>query len=104
MKKNTIINQQKLINLVNLRGHKIINGNINTKQDIITLYCYKHQKIYKTTFSKYERDKFGITCCSYESAKLKISKAHKGKPKKYTSWLKGKTGPNHPSYKHGLRK
>lgn len=31
----------------------------------------------------------------------KISKAHKGKPKNYPSYLKGRTGPNHPSYKHG---
>ena len=32
----------------------------------------------------------------------KISKAHKGKPKDYQSWLKGQKGPDHPSYKHGL--
>ena len=31
----------------------------------------------------------------------KISKAHKGKPKKHVSWLKGLKGPDHPSYKHG---
>lgn len=31
----------------------------------------------------------------------KISKGLKGKPKNYDSWLKGKTGPSHPSYKHG---
>ena len=31
----------------------------------------------------------------------KISKSLKNKPKKYKSWLLGKTGPNHPSYKHG---
>lgn len=34
----------------------------------------------------------------------KISQSLKGKPKNYLSWLKGKTGPNHPSYKHGLGK
>nr|WDY12858.1 putative HNH homing endonuclease [Chloroidium sp. KL-2023a] len=33
--------------------------------------------------------------------RAKISKAHKGKPKNYPSHLKGKTGPAHPSYKHG---
>lgn len=33
--------------------------------------------------------------------RVKISKAHKGKPKKYPSWLKGKKGPSHPAYKHG---
>lgn len=33
--------------------------------------------------------------------RAKISKAHKGKPKNYPSYLKGKTGTAHPSYKHG---
>lgn len=32
----------------------------------------------------------------------KISKAHKGKPKSYPSYLKGLVGEKHPSYKHGL--
>jgi hypothetical protein len=32
----------------------------------------------------------------------KISAAHKGKKKNYTPWLKGRTGENHPAYKHGL--
>ena len=31
----------------------------------------------------------------------KISRAHKGRPKKYTTWLKGRKGADHPSYKHG---
>ena len=30
-----------------------------------------------------------------------ISRAHKGKPKKYTTWLKGRKGSGHPAYKHG---
>lgn len=30
-----------------------------------------------------------------------ISKAQKGKPKTYTSYLFGKRGPDHPAYKHG---
>lgn len=34
----------------------------------------------------------------------KISDSHKGKKKNYTSWLKGRTGPDHPSYKHGQGK
>lgn len=34
----------------------------------------------------------------------KISEAHKGKKKNYTSWLKGRTGPAHPAYKHGQGK
>ena len=29
----------------------------------------------------------------------KISRAHKGKPKNYPSYLKGLTGEKHPSYK-----
>lgn len=33
--------------------------------------------------------------------RAKISKAHKGKPKEYTSWLKGRKGLDHPAYKHG---
>ena len=32
----------------------------------------------------------------------KISKAHKGKPKNYPSYLKGLTGAKHPSFKNGL--
>lgn len=32
----------------------------------------------------------------------KISKAHKGKPKKYPFYLKGLIGEKHPSFKHGL--
>lgn len=36
--------------------------------------------------------------------RLKISAAHKGKPKLYTSWLKGRKGPAHPCYKHGKGK
>lgn len=31
----------------------------------------------------------------------KISRGLKGKPKNNTSWLKGKTGKDHPSFKHG---
>ena len=31
----------------------------------------------------------------------KISESHKGKPKNYPSWLKGRTGLDHPAYKHG---
>lgn len=31
----------------------------------------------------------------------KISKALKGKPKKNVSWLKGRSGKDHPSFKHG---
>lgn len=31
----------------------------------------------------------------------KISASLKGKKKNYVSWLKGRTGENHPSYKHG---
>lgn len=31
----------------------------------------------------------------------KISKALRGKPKKYTSWLKGRKGADHPAFKHG---
>jgi hypothetical protein len=34
----------------------------------------------------------------------KIAAAHRGKKKNYTSWLKGRTGPDHPSFKHGLGK
>lgn len=37
-----------------------------------------------------------------KTQKKNISKALKNKPKKYTSWLKGKKGKNHPAYKHGL--
>ena len=33
--------------------------------------------------------------------RAKISKAHKGKPKNYVSYLKGRKGPDHPAYKHG---
>lgn len=33
--------------------------------------------------------------------RAKISAAHKGKPKNYPSYLKGKQGPEHPAYKHG---
>lgn len=34
----------------------------------------------------------------------KISASLKGKPKTYTSWLKGRTGSNHPAYIHGQGK
>jgi hypothetical protein len=36
--------------------------------------------------------------------RMAISKGLKGKKKNYTCWLKGRTGPAHPSYKHGKGK
>lgn len=33
--------------------------------------------------------------------RAKISKAHKGVPKNYESWLKGRKGPDHPAFLHG---
>ena len=31
----------------------------------------------------------------------KIGDSHRGKPRNYDTWLKGRKGPDHPSYKHG---
>ena len=102
MKEKSKEYEKKLTNLTNLRGHKIINSSFKTKESSLTLYCFKHNKTFITTLCNYERAKFGTSCCASESSKKKISKALKNKPKKYTSWLKGKKGKNHPAYKHGL--
>lgn len=39
-----------------------------------------------------------------KEVRIAIAKGHLGKKKKYTTWLKGKTGAAHPSYIHGQGK
>jgi hypothetical protein len=70
--------------------------------------CLTHDQNYKTTYHNYERSKFGMPCCSSLKGKVrphevkqKIAETLQGKKKHYTSWLKGRKGQDHPSYKHG---
>lgn len=37
----------------------------------------------------------------FPEVRAKISKAHKGKPKKYVTWITGRKSTDHPAYKHG---
>ena len=96
-------------NLAKLRNHQIVENNYLNCTSKIKIVCLTHNKIYITTYKNYKRSKFGCLCCSSlkgksrpDYVKQKISKALKDKPKKYSSWLKGKKGNSHPCYKHGL--
>ena len=96
-------------NLAVLRNHTILENNYIHCKSEIKIFCLIHKKTYITNYKNYKRSKFGCLCCSSlkgkqrpDSVKQKIAETHRGKPKNYSSWLKGKTGPNHPKYKHGL--
>lgn len=84
-------------NIAKLRNHKILENNYLTCKSTIKIFCLIHKKTYITNYKNYKRSKFGCLCCSSlknisrpDYVKQKISKAHKGKPKNYISWLKGK--------------
>ena len=96
-------------NIAKLRNHRILENNYIHCKSEMKIFCLIHKKISITNYNNYKRSKFGCSCCSSlkdksrpDYVKQKISKAHKGKSKNYISWLKGKKGPNHPNYKHGL--
>lgn len=64
----------------------------------------KNAKLFeKKSSKKNEEHSQNSLSCPLE-VREKISRALKGKKKNYTSWLKGRTGGNHPSYKHGQSK
>ena len=108
-KKNPQVLLKQTSDLASLRYHTILTKNYNNMNSELIIFCHRHQKKHATTFRKYKRTKWGCPCCAQASWKKprslktreKISKSLKNKPKNYRSWLLGKTGPNHPSYKHG---
>jgi hypothetical protein len=114
-----LLNQKKWKNLnkiLQLRNHKLLfpfilsEGFQNQKKKLefktadseLLIFCNKHLSSYKTTYENYIKAKFGCKCCSEPVRRSKISAALKGKPKTHVSWLEGRTGECHPSYKHGL--
>lgn len=95
--------------LASSRSHKVIKGDHSFFNSELIVFCTLHKKTHFTTYHKYKKTKLGCLCCAQAVWKSprsktvcdKISKAQKNKVKNYTCWLKGKTGPNHPAYKHG---
>lgn len=100
----------KTQNLAKQRQHKLLTETYNGIKSNLEVFCLRHKTHNKTTYKKYMYSKWGCLCCAKDiwtkprsnETREKISKAHKNKPKNYESWLKGKTGSKHPSYKHGL--
>lgn len=108
-KKNQIIALSEINKLANQRSHLILTEKYDHFNSELIVFCQTHKKKHVTTFHKYKKTKLGCPCCALASWKKprsknvceKISKSLKNKPKKYTSWLLGKTGSSHPAYKHG---
>ena len=108
-KKNPHVALNEIKRLAKERGHVLLSEKYENFDSKLILFCQRHQKNSITTFGKYKKAKWGCDCCvqavkkqplSIETRK-NISRKLKNKPKNSKSWLLGKTGPNHPSYKHG---
>jgi len=109
-KKQSRIALKKISFLAKTRFHLIhteIYENIHSE---CVVFCQRHNETHVTTFRRYKNTKWGCYCCAQASRKSprspdvcakKISNSLKNKPKKYKSWLLGKTGSSHPAYKHG---
>lgn len=108
-KKKELRALQEIKKLAKLRFHSILTEKYEYYNSELIVFCQLHKTKHVTTFHKYKKTTLGCPCCAKVSKKKprnkrtkeKISKSLKNKPKKYTSWLLGKTGPAHPSYKHG---
>lgn len=86
-----------------------MNYNINTNPDNNISDIYSSEKNDKSADNQDLQeyvlvDEPGRVYKRPREVREKISKSLKGKSKKYTSWLKGRTGPAHPSYIHGKGK
>lgn len=63
----------KIIELIEKRGHIFIEGECLNGDSTLIVYCPKHDKTENTNFSNYKRSRTGLRCCGIEQVREKLT-------------------------------